>query len=144
MGGIEMPEHNVIDSKEALLLAIHSGFRPEYLFFWKPEPRTAGRMGNECLSQWYPASFTVEGILYPTAEHFMMAEKARFFGDEETLAKILRAPNPAIAKALGRVEVRGFTSPVLSSGSEKIAFCFIHPFKSQGIHTRRALFRLFL
>lgn len=37
----------------------------------------------------------------------MMAEKARLFGDEETLALILEAEDPATHKALGRV-VDGF------------------------------------
>ena len=37
----------------------------------------------------------------------MMAEKARLFRDEEALARILIAPTPADAKAVGR-EVRGY------------------------------------
>jgi ribA/ribD-fused uncharacterized protein len=37
----------------------------------------------------------------------MMAAKARLFGDEEMLAKILTADSPAAAKKLGR-QVRGF------------------------------------
>ena len=60
-----------------------------------------------CFSQWYPAPFTVEGVLYPTAEHWMMAGKARLFDDEEALQRILVAPDPKSAKAIGR-EVRGF------------------------------------
>src|SRR4029453_9653264 len=39
--------------------------------------------------------------------HYMMAEKARLFGDEATLKRILAASSPAAAKRLGR-EVRGF------------------------------------
>jgi ribA/ribD-fused uncharacterized protein len=46
-------------------------------------------------------------VPYPTAEHFMMAEKARLFSDEEARAKILAAKSPAAAKKLGRT-VRGF------------------------------------
>ncbi len=41
----------------------------------------------------------------------MMAEKARLFGDIETLGKIIHAPNPGAAKAFGR-EVRGFKQDV--------------------------------
>jgi predicted NAD-dependent protein-ADP-ribosyltransferase YbiA (DUF1768 family) len=33
----------------------------------------------------------VEGIVYPTAEHWMMAEKARLFKDEEALEKLEEA-----------------------------------------------------
>ena len=37
----------------------------------------------------------------------MMAEKARLFGDEQILSKILTANSPGLAKALGR-QVKGF------------------------------------
>jgi ribA/ribD-fused uncharacterized protein len=67
----------------------------------------SGEIGKPCLSQWWPAPFTVEGDTYPTAEHFMMSEKARLFGDEETRSKILTAPHPKAAKQLGRA-VQGF------------------------------------
>lgn len=44
----------------------------------------------------------VEGVEYLHAEGFMMAAKARLFGDATTLEKILEAANPAVAKQLGR------------------------------------------
>ncbi|MFB6725518.1 NADAR family protein [Kribbella sp. NPDC056345] len=50
-------------------------------------------------------------IRYPTTEHFMMADKARTFGDEQTLAEILAVPSPAQAKTLGR-KVRNFDTVV--------------------------------
>jgi ribA/ribD-fused uncharacterized protein len=49
----------------------------------------------------------VDGVTYPTAEHWMMAGKARLFGDDAALARILGAPQPGAAKKLGR-QVRGF------------------------------------
>lgn len=49
----------------------------------------------------------IEGDAYPTAEHWMMAGKARMFSDDKALAAILAAGSPKQAKALGR-EVRGF------------------------------------
>ena len=58
-------------------------------------------------SQWFAATFVVEGTAYNCAEQYMMAEKARMFRDEETLAAILRSNSPREQKALGR-EVRGF------------------------------------
>ena len=48
-------------------------------------------MGKHVLSQWFEAPFTIEGVTYPTAEHWMMAEKARLFGDGEALGRILSA-----------------------------------------------------
>jgi ribA/ribD-fused uncharacterized protein len=71
----------------------------------KPEPNNA--IGAGCLSQWWPAPFTVDGVRYATAEHWMMAGKARLFDDEESLAAIMANPEPGAAKATGR-QVRGF------------------------------------
>ncbi|HEX5959439.1 MAG TPA: NADAR family protein, partial [Hyphomicrobiaceae bacterium] len=63
------------------------------------------------LSQWWPARFVVAGDSYACAEHFMMAEKARLFGDTASRAEILAAADPAEVKALGR-KVRGFDEQV--------------------------------
>lgn len=68
-------------------------------------------LGDGVFSQWYPASFVVDGVTYATAEHWMMAEKARIFGDAEARAAILATPSPAAAKKLGRT-VRGFDDAV--------------------------------
>jgi ribA/ribD-fused uncharacterized protein len=51
--------------------------------------------------------FQVGGVTYSTAEHYMMASKARLFGDEVTASRILGTSSPADAKALGR-SVRGY------------------------------------
>ncbi|MEZ4318460.1 MAG: NADAR family protein [Myxococcota bacterium] len=81
--------------------------RWEAILFWGHRQKTAGTPDRSCCSQWFPAGFTVDGVHYSTAEHWMMAGKARLFGDDETLAAILRAPDPASAKQLGR-RVRDF------------------------------------
>lgn len=64
-------------------------------------------LGPWLLSQWFPAPFEFEGISYPTAEHWMMAEKARIFGDSEAVDRVLAARHPGEAKAIGG-QVRGF------------------------------------
>jgi hypothetical protein len=94
-------------SVDQLLSVIRDGGQPRYLLFWGHQPPPAGGVGNGCLSQWRPAAFTVDGVRYPSAEHYMMAAKARLSGDTEAAAKILAAPHPGAAKALGR-QVRGF------------------------------------
>lgn len=81
--------------------------RLKYIFFWGHQPRKDGRIGESCFSQWWVASFEVDGLRYPTAEHYMMAEKARLFGDTEVLAKILASSSAAEAKKLGRT-IRNF------------------------------------
>lgn len=87
---------------ETLRTEVRKGLRPKYIFFWGHQPRPDGTIGNECFSQWWGAAFTVESNRYPTAEHFMMAEKARLFGDVAAFERILAAPNPGAAKKLGR------------------------------------------
>ena len=91
----------------ALLAEIHRGRQPKYLFFWGHQPKTPDQIDKACLSQWYPAGFEDQGIGYPTAEHYMMAEKARLFQDEAMLETILKAPHPGAAKKFGR-QVAGF------------------------------------
>jgi ribA/ribD-fused uncharacterized protein len=105
-GPATMAEH-ILRDNESLLAFTRGGGRPKYLFFWGHTPKHGAGTGKHVLSQWYEAPFTVDGIVYPTAEHWMMAEKARLFGDDAALARVLAAGNPGAAKAVGR-EVRGF------------------------------------
>jgi len=91
----------------AVLAAEAAGQQTGFLFFWEPQPQRDGTAGPGCLSQWWPAPFTVDGVVYPTAEHWMMAAKARLFRDDQALAAVLGAPSPKAAKAAGRL-VRGF------------------------------------
>jgi ribA/ribD-fused uncharacterized protein len=91
----------------AVLTAEAAGQQTEFLFFWGHQPQRDGTTGPGCLSQWWPAPFTVDGVAYPTAEHWMMAGKARLFRDDQALAAVLAAPSPKAAKAVGR-SVRGF------------------------------------
>jgi ribA/ribD-fused uncharacterized protein len=92
---------------ESLQARWAAGERPALLFFWGHQPRADGAVGTSCLSQWFPAPFSVDGATYATAEHWMMAEKARLFADHDARARILAAATPAQAKKLGRA-VRGF------------------------------------
>ena len=98
---------NDADYRDSLLRAVRCGERPRYLFFWGHQPLPGGEIGKPCLSQWWSAPFVVENQRYATAEHFMMAEKARLFGDEEIRSLILKAASPSATKRLGRA-VRGF------------------------------------
>lgn len=79
-----------------------SGARPQLLHFWGHQPSKDGRVSASCFSQWWPARFEVDGVEYPTAEHWMMAGKARLFGDGDRLQAILGADSPKQAKAMGR------------------------------------------
>lgn len=83
-------------SVQELVQVVARGARPKYIFFWGHKPKVPGRLDHSCLSNWFPARFALNGQEYPTTEHYMMAEKARLFGDEMNGEKILRA------KSLGR------------------------------------------
>ncbi|MEU3740912.1 MULTISPECIES: NADAR family protein [unclassified Streptomyces] len=100
-----------IDSVDALVGAVRSGERVKYLHFWGHRPRQDGTLGPSCLSQWWPSPFTVDGVEYGTAEHWMMAAKARLFSDAEAETAVLAARTPAEAKNAGRL-VRGFDETV--------------------------------
>ena len=86
--------------------------KEDYIFFWKP------KSVHGWATQWHQSLFTaslsdaVEGAsteryTFPTAEHWMMACKAAFFGDTGILNLVLEDmshpnPNPAAVKAMGR------------------------------------------
>jgi ribA/ribD-fused uncharacterized protein len=73
-----------------------------YLFFWSHRPNSDGSIGKTCFSQWFEASFEIDGIRYQTAEHYMMAAKARLFDDRIILPEILAAKHPRDAQKLGQ------------------------------------------
>lgn len=91
----------------------------DYLYFWGHQPSKDGRVTQSCLSQWFEASFTINGIVYQTAEHWMMAAKARLFEDEEALSQILRSSDPKTAKALGR-KVKNFEGAVWDENARRL------------------------
>ncbi|HEY4200891.1 MAG TPA: NADAR family protein [Devosiaceae bacterium] len=99
-----MPLPNSVTELQALVAA---GAAPKYLLFWGHRPMRDGSIGKTCMSQWFEAAFTVDGVRYPTAEHYMMAGKARLFGDEEIARRIVDTAEPGAVKALGR-KIRGF------------------------------------
>merc|ERR1712224_946693 len=74
----------------------------EFVFFWKPP---------SAFDQWSPCAFEVNGVLYNCTEQFMMAGKARLFGDDATLSQILAEYHPRKQKSLGQ-KVRGFDDDV--------------------------------
>ncbi|KAI1174670.1 hypothetical protein F4777DRAFT_553029 [Nemania sp. FL0916] len=112
--------------------AVDDKTRP--IFFWKPHEFSTGY-----LSQWYAQPFrgrntpiiitslstdiTIPNnnsdIIYPTAEHFMMHQKAVLFGDSAMALEILSAKSPRQVKALGR-KVQNFDPVVWEAAREII------------------------
>jgi ribA/ribD-fused uncharacterized protein len=58
--------------------------------------------GSE-FSNFYPCKFTFDGVEWKSSEQCFMAQKAKFFNDEETYNLILKAETPEEAKKLGRL-----------------------------------------
>lgn len=106
-------------NNETLLKRIESGDRLKYIFFWGHTPSRDGSVNKSCFSQWYESPFQENDITYPTAEHWMMAEKARLFKDTEILEEIIRARTAAEAKKLGR-KVRNFENALWNEKREEI------------------------
>jgi len=91
------------EDRLAAVLTSHKAGRPQkYVLFWGHRPERDGRIGLGCFSQWWSAPITIAETTYSTAEHWMMAEKARLFQDDAGLAKVLAARSPGAAKAAGR------------------------------------------
>jgi ribA/ribD-fused uncharacterized protein len=72
-------------------------------------------------SQWYDAEMFVDGELYNCAEQYMMASKAKLFGDEESLAKIMASQQPWEQKALGK-KVKNFDKAKWEAVAKEIVF----------------------
>ncbi len=102
---------NPVYDKTWLINTLENGEEVEWLPFYGHTPRNGLMDGKLFLSQWWDISFEVDGILYPTAEHFMMAEKAKLFNDKKSWALIIQASTPQHAKRLGR-NVSGFIQTV--------------------------------
>ena len=92
---------------DELRAALENGREIRYLLFWGHRQKKAGATDASCLSQWFAAEFVVDGEIYPTAEHWLMAGKARLFSDEDILARIFASEEPGKAKSLG-YQVRDF------------------------------------
>ena len=98
-------------STDELVALVQSGHTIEFLLFWGHQPQQDGSVGRGCLSQWWVAAFTADGLTFPTVEHYMMWRKAMLFGHTEVAGQILAAPDPRQAKSLGR-QVAGFDQQI--------------------------------
>lgn len=107
LGRVSTLPHHSTHPRDAAQVAsaIADGVRVRFVFFWKH--RSDGVVDAGCLSQWAPSPFTVDGLTFATAEHYMMWRKATLFGDQEIAGRILSAGHPHLVQTLGR-RVAGF------------------------------------
>lgn len=78
----------------------------DFVYFWQPT-EDSNVITKACLCQWYPSRFEIDGEMYSCAEQYMMAQKARIMGDEDTRTKIMCETAPEAIKKLGR-DVKNF------------------------------------
>ena len=71
-----------------------NGENLDLLFFWGHNNKRNEDVGRFCFSQWFELPFVVDGITYLTAEHWMMANKALMFGNNNIFDKIIKAIKP--------------------------------------------------
>lgn len=76
--------------------------RGKFLLFLKQWP-----------SNWEMSDFVVDGVTYNCVEQYMMAEKARTFGDDGALKEVMGAAHPRDQKSAGRA-VRGYVEETWS------------------------------
>ncbi|KAJ2915143.1 hypothetical protein MD484_g5278, partial [Candolleomyces efflorescens] len=98
----------------------------DYIFFWKTNER------HGWASQWYPSPFAAtisldgedQSVTFPSAEHWMMVQKALLFSDNEVAKEILEVTgitsgDMASVKALGR-KVSNFNDETWNSNRDRI------------------------
>lgn len=111
----------LISNIEQLTAWLAAGGQPDYLYFWGHTPAQPQVADKSCLSQWFPSTLHLGGVSYPSAEHYMMAQKAALFGDRAVQARIIAAGRPSEVKQLGR-EVAGFDAATWAAARSKIVF----------------------
>jgi hypothetical protein len=94
-------------SKGALIARMEGGETFRFRPFYGHTPPKHGGVSDAIFSQFHPADFKIDGERFVLAEQWMMAGKARLFGDEKTRAQIMASVDPKVCKALGR-RVRDF------------------------------------
>lgn len=75
----------------------------EFQFFWGHTNKETSVINKSCLSQWFESPFVVENVTYLTAEHWMMAQKAKLFGDWKSHEKSFKASTRLMQRNLGGV-----------------------------------------
>jgi ribA/ribD-fused uncharacterized protein len=89
---------------------------PEPVFFFSGNPAL-----NEFkeFSNMHEAKIQVDGITFPTVEHYFQWSKAKMFGDAEIQTKILKTASPKTVKSYGK-KVKGFDEESWSAKKDEV------------------------
>ncbi|MBR3099642.1 MAG: NADAR family protein [Clostridia bacterium] len=72
------------------------------VYFHKPEE------DNGYLSNWYPATFVLDGQTFTSTEQYIMYSKCKLCGHEEHMAQIMNTDDPAVQQAIGQSKDMGY------------------------------------
>lgn len=89
---------------------------PEIVYFFSGNPDLDE---NKFLSNMYDAPIQVDGVSFPTVEHYFQWSKAKMFGDAEMQKKILASPSPKSAKSYGK-KVKDFKKEEWEAAKDNI------------------------
>jgi ribA/ribD-fused uncharacterized protein len=89
---------------------------PEPVFFFVGNPTLDE---YKAFSNAYDAPFQVDGVTYPTVEHYYQYQKAKTFGDEDMATKIMKSPSAKTAKTYGK-KVKDFKEEEWASKKDEI------------------------
>ncbi len=73
------------------------------------------------LSNWHPATFTLDGITFSSTEQYIMYRKCQIFGDIASASAVLATDDPAQQQAIGK-KASGFNATLLDGLKQAIAF----------------------
>ena len=91
----------------------------KFLFFWGHQPSKDGSITKSCFSQWWKSDFSEDGILFSSAEQYMMAGKAKLFKDDACLQLIQNTRDPKECKKLGR-KIKNFDDSIWNENKYSI------------------------
>lgn len=91
----------------------------DFLFFWGHQPSKDGKITKSCFSQWWISNFIENDIIYKSAEHYMMAQKALLFNDNKAFEKIINCISPKDVKSIGR-EIKSFDAQIWDENKYQI------------------------
>ena len=109
-----------------------STLRLENVYTQRNENKVAFFTSNSPLSNHHPSPFTHLGENYNCSEQFLMAEKARHCGDEQSLKSIMAETNPVKQKQYGK-SLEGFDSDSWKEcAAEKLTAGLLSKFQQNG------------
>jgi ribA/ribD-fused uncharacterized protein len=95
-------------------IAVEAGPEPVFFFTGNPALNDTKEFSNM-----FEAPMQVEGVTFPTVEHYFQWSKAKQFGDAGAQAKIMKTPSPKSVKSYGK-KVTGFDADVWGEKSVQV------------------------